>query len=460
MCPVKQCSRINRYVRTAGRWSVLAASVLLLYGCGGSGRSVSGKRGAYDAYYRAGLSSLPELTYATLRENGDAWAFAKPYQEVRGSVLTVVSQYDGILSMQSDDSQCVMLVVKAREQNLPPENEVRTATFGGFNERWLAVGVRENEETHDTEVVVADISPSTGRLSQGQGISELLRSQVQVQLSQPTWHAKFVGFNSPKDAEHADDITELPDKERYRYAELEDQLGDWLSKRMQVDLLTVDCPEATLWLEGIVRRLKHASDLQALPTRVIVVNSRQLNAFALPNGDIFVASGLLDCLESEDEVAAVLAHELDHLAHHDVINRLKVKGAGEASANAIRVAAALGDMAVAMFGGSSDLGTAIVTDVARAGGKSVIERGAGHLEMGMISGYSADIELRADKNGTAMLYAAKYDADASIDMLCVLKKYQAEAEGRSELCRSNLINMEPGLDERIKVLNGFHPEVQ
>lgn len=456
-----QWGQNSRYVHTITVWSLLLGVVVLsLCGCGGSDQRISGKMGAYDAYYRNGLSRLPGLTYSTVHENGDVWTYSKPYDVVLDSVLGVVSQYQGILSLELGDSQCVMLVVKARERTHAPEDEIRTATFGGFYERWSAVGIKENTDTGQTEVVVADLSPSTGRLGRNEGTSEMLFSQIQVQLSQLTWHMKFVGFESAGGENDAVDAGDPSRRKAYRYDELENQLGDWIARRMQIDLLTVDCPEATVWLEGVVRRLKSGSDLQDLPTRVVVVNSRQLNAFALPNGDIFVASGLLDCLDTEDEVAAVLAHELDHLAHHDVINRMRKKRSGEASAGTLRMAVAFGDLAVSMFTGSSGLGTAIVTDIAGAGARGLAERHAHHLEFGMVSGYAADIELRADVNGMKMMRAAKYDPDANVRMLYTLKDFQAEAEGRSEFYRSNLINMEPGLDERIEALKNALSEGQ
>jgi Zn-dependent protease with chaperone function len=54
-------------------------------------------------------------------------------------------------------------------------------------------------------------------------------------------------------------------------------------------------------------------DLEGLQWRVSVVESNQLNAFCLPNGRVVVFTGLLRLVGSDDELAAVLAHELSHV---------------------------------------------------------------------------------------------------------------------------------------------------
>jgi len=54
-----------------------------------------------------------------------------------------------------------------------------------------------------------------------------------------------------------------------------------------------------------------------------VIEDKDINAFSLPGGFIFVNSGLLDFVQSDHELAAVLAHEVTHAAHHHMIQLLK-----------------------------------------------------------------------------------------------------------------------------------------
>jgi len=46
-----------------------------------------------------------------------------------------------------------------------------------------------------------------------------------------------------------------------------------------------------------------------------------LNAFALPGGHVFVGSGLMSLMDSEDELAAVIGHEIEHIDHYHCADR-------------------------------------------------------------------------------------------------------------------------------------------
>ncbi len=53
-----------------------------------------------------------------------------------------------------------------------------------------------------------------------------------------------------------------------------------------------------------------------------VLNSNEMNAFACPGGIIFITRGMLDSVKNEDELAAVLAHEVGHINHRDGISAI------------------------------------------------------------------------------------------------------------------------------------------
>src|SRR5579872_2476080 len=50
-----------------------------------------------------------------------------------------------------------------------------------------------------------------------------------------------------------------------------------------------------------------------------VVDDKDVNAYSLPGGFIYVNKGLLDYVHSDDELAGVLAHEITHAAHHHMV---------------------------------------------------------------------------------------------------------------------------------------------
>ena len=75
-------------------------------------------------------------------------------------------------------------------------------------------------------------------------------------------------------------------------------------------------------LKALLDRLPADSPLQAYPFHVYLSNSQEVNALALPGGNIVVYSGLLKQVESENELSMVLAHELGHFAHRDHLRGL------------------------------------------------------------------------------------------------------------------------------------------
>lgn len=57
----------------------------------------------------------------------------------------------------------------------------------------------------------------------------------------------------------------------------------------------------------------------------LVPNSSMINAFSLPGGPVFIGEGLLDLMTSEDEIAAVLGHEVEHIDHYHCAERVQIQ---------------------------------------------------------------------------------------------------------------------------------------
>ena len=72
----------------------------------------------------------------------------------------------------------------------------------------------------------------------------------------------------------------------------------------------------------IVQNLQGAADSEFHPFHVKVLNDDQVNAFALPGGYIFVLTGILDEIESPEELIGVLGHEVGHVVHRHGIRRI------------------------------------------------------------------------------------------------------------------------------------------
>jgi len=82
-------------------------------------------------------------------------------------------------------------------------------------------------------------------------------------------------------------------------------------------------------LDGYVRRVGGAVGVNAhrrLPYSFHLVPDRaMINAFSLPGGPVYIGEGLLDLMTSEDELAAVLGHEIEHIDHYHCAERVQIE---------------------------------------------------------------------------------------------------------------------------------------
>src|SRR5690606_12528518 len=116
----------------------------------------------------------------------------------------------------------------------------------------------------------------------------------------------------------------------------------------------------------------------------VIDEPRQVNAFALPGGHIYVYSGLIAAADSEAELAGVLGHEIGHVAER-------------------HAAQALG----------AQFGLQTLASLALGQNPSLIEQiAAGIAAQGYLSRHSRDAERESDSRGLQYLIAAGYDPTA------------------------------------------------
>jgi predicted Zn-dependent protease len=148
-----------------------------------------------------------------------------------------------------------------------------------------------------------------------------------------------------------------------------------------------------------------------------VLESTEVNAFAGPNGYIFVTTGALRQMQDESELAGVLAHELTHVLHHHGLNGVK----NDANAEALKAA---GSIAL-KSNGADRFG--IYEKVAEPTVDGVVKKG-----------YARDQELDADRTAVGLLVAAGYDPNGLVRFLQKL-----ESSG------GDLMSTHPGKAQRI-----------
>jgi predicted Zn-dependent protease len=162
--------------------------------------------------------------------------------------------------------------------------------------------------------------------------------------------------------------------------------------------------------------------------RFSVIKSQAVNAFATPGGYVYINQGLLTLVESESELAGVLAHEIAH------INARHIADAIEKSKK-LSIATLAAILAGVFLGGGADLGVA-VTAFSIAGLQSMSLK------------YSREHEEAADRLGMAYLVSAGYDAKSMLDFLKIMRRY----EYYSNTIPSYFLT-HPGTDERIRYLD-------
>lgn len=98
----------------------------------------------------------------------------------------------------------------------------------------------------------------------------------------------------------------------------ERKLGEDFMRRARRQLAFVDDPEITGFLQSLGQRLVAVSDAAGRDFRFFVISNPTINAFAVPGGFIGVHTGLILAVESEAELASVLAHEIAHVTQRHI----------------------------------------------------------------------------------------------------------------------------------------------
>ena len=138
-----------------------------------------------------------------------------------------------------------------------------------------------------------------------------------------------------------------------------------------------------------------------------ILDSDEINAFATSGGHILITKGLLKCADTEDAIAAVIAHEISHIQLQHSIKAIK------ASRNTIATLSTLSATAVTLTNGDED--TVNLT-------KALDESVNNVITILVDSGYSVSQEYAADKKALELMSNAGYDTSCMNDMLSLLEK--------------------------------------
>ena len=174
---------------------------------------------------------------------------------------------------------------------------------------------------------------------------------------------------------------------------IDKQIGKLAVDSMETGKKLDEKHPATQLVREIVSKLKPHAAIPSMEFNVRVVENDDVNAFALPGGEIVVFTGLIKAAKTPEQIAGVLAHEMSHATLRHGLQS---------------VSQSMGIIAAIQL---------LVGDV---GG--LVALGAGIAKHSILTSYSRGSETEADLEGARMLHEAKIDPDAMADFFALLKE--------------------------------------
>jgi predicted Zn-dependent protease len=198
-------------------------------------------------------------------------------------------------------------------------------------------------------------------------------------------------------------------------------------------------PGLQKYVSYVGNKLAEKGDRPHLKYSFLVLDTDEVNAFALPGGYIYITRALMAYLNTEAELAAVLGHEIGHVTAKHAARQ---ESAAKAANLGTTLAAILGAMYVPGLNPNIS--------------KDLLDVGSGAL----LSGYGRDNELEADQIGAQLLAKTGYEPQAIIDVISTLKDQEsyefklARLEERKPHAYHGLFASHPDNDTRLREIVG------
>jgi beta-barrel assembly-enhancing protease len=206
----------------------------------------------------------------------------------------------------------------------------------------------------------------------------------------------------------------------------EKKLGEKFLHAVLQQLRLVEDPEVVGYVDRVGQTVVDHLEVHTFPYHFYVVDSSALNAFAAPAGHVFMNRGLIEIMDDEGELAAILAHEIAHVQSRHIAQRM-------ARAQKLSIASLGGLLAGILLGGEA--GAAIIAG-SQAGATSAMLN------------YSRQDEEEADRKGLRYLEAADYHGE---DFVIIMKK-MGQDSWKAGGHIPTYLTTHPGVPERVAYL--------
>lgn len=211
------------------------------------------------------------------------------------------------------------------------------------------------------------------------------------------------------------------EQETYFYsADREVALGQSIAKQVEQEYKMGEDPLMQKRVEDIGKKIVAVCDRKDITYHFYVLEDDEVNAFSLPGGYVFIYKGLIDRVDNDDELAAVIAHEVTHIVARHSIKKLQAM----MGYSVLRMLT----LAVPQGGGVTDTADLAFTQI--------------------MVGYAREDELLADQLGARYLKLAGYNPRAMIDFLDKLE----EIHKRKPPQPKSYFKTHPYVPDRIRVV--------
>jgi predicted Zn-dependent protease len=169
----------------------------------------------------------------------------------------------------------------------------------------------------------------------------------------------------------------------------------------------IDDPTIVGYVENIGKKILATMPAQPFEYHFYVIKEESYNAFAIPAGHIFIHSGLLAVMESEDELAGILGHEIAHVVNRHISKRIE----RSKKIDLVTLAGMVAGVFIGATTGNSAAAQTLTIGSAAAGQTATLA-------------YSREDEAQSDQLGLKYIQAAGYDPRGLITVLQKIRSKQ------------------------------------
>jgi len=206
------------------------------------------------------------------------------------------------------------------------------------------------------------------------------------------------------------------------------EMGKEMHEKLMKSMPIYQDDKLTAYINKIGQKMVENSHRPDIKYHFTIIDAPDINAFALPGGYIYINRGLLAYLDSEAQLAAVLAHEVGHITARHVVKQ----DTARTGATTLSI--------LSVF----TTGNAVLGDVTNL------------MSSVAVQGYGREMELEADGLAAEYLFNSGYNPQAMVEAIGVLKdqekfsRYRAKTEGKKSKSYHGVFSTHPRNDLRLK----------